>query len=240
MSTNNQFRQVLQDLELPSEDMMTDPNAFITRIVAKSKELSNQLDARSTMGETEKKFKESAIKNTEAHAKAEEIFNAFYETVAQQDPEVLVHIMGMLPDVMQLCNNSIRSMSMRTNAIAPLSKRQINLLYIKLKKTYETYIEFMKLFQPESLPHNSKGEVIVPVIPPKKGNYSDYTSTAGIKTYEFIIDGESWINPFAVAKTLGLEVEFYMDLPLLIEKLQANGEEKINGHTVVLKDISKE
>jgi hypothetical protein len=79
-----------------------------------------------------------------------------------------------------------------------------------------------------------------PVIPPKKGNYSDHSLNSGIKTYEFIIDDVSWINPFPVAKLLGIDMKHYMDLPDAINKILADGNEKINGHVVKLVDISKD
>jgi hypothetical protein len=229
MNAKNQFSQVLADLEVDSSDMMDNPKAFITRVITKSKELSAQLDARSTIGESEKRFKESALKNKDAQEKAKEIFDNIYDVVSEQEPDVLVNIMALMPDLIQLMNSSVRSMSMRSGNVTSLSKRQINLLYIKLKNTYETYIQFMKLFQPDKIG-------IPPVIPPKKGNFSDHTATMGIKTFEFVIDGEPWINPFAVAKELGLKIEFYMDLPEMIEKLGP----EINGHTVTLNDISKD
>ena len=232
MTKKDQFSQVLADLETDSSDMMTDPDAFITRVIAKSKELAAQLDAKSTMVEVERTFKEKAMKDSSAKEKAEKIFNEFYDILAEQDSAVQVHFMGLLPELMKLCNSSIRSMSMRTNNVSSLSKRQINLLYIKLKNTYETYIQFMKMFHPDMIPKNPT------VIPAKKGNYSDYTASTGIKTYEFWIDGVSYVNPYPVAKMLGIEIVFYMDLPELILEKLVDG--KINGHEVVLKDISKD
>ena len=228
------FNQVLADLEIDNSDMMDNPKPFIDKVIAKSKELAKQLDAKGTLSEHERTFKEKAMKNTEAKAKAEELYEQIYALVADQDPEVLVNLLGFFPEVTSMMASSIRSMSMRSGNVTTLSKKQINLLYIKLKKTYETYITFMQFFSPELIYKNP------PVIPPKKGNYSDHSATSGIKTYLFIIDGAEWINPFPVAKLLGIDMKHYMDLPQAIEKLQADGNEKINGHTVKLVDISKD
>lgn len=231
-NAKEQFNQVLADLEVDSSDMMDDPKKFIDRVVAKSKELAKQLDSKGTLSEHERTFKEKAMKNTSAKEKAEELYEEIYALIADQDPEVLVNLMPLITDITSMMNSSVRSMSMRSGNVTTLSKKQINLLYIKLKKTYETYIQFMEFFQPDAIySHN-------PVIPPKKGNYSDHSSTSGIKTYEFIIDGVSWINPFPVAKLLEIEIKHYMDLPDQIRKLQPTGNEKILGHTVKLVDIS--
>ena len=227
------FNQVLEDLEIDASDMMDDPPAFITRVIAKSKELSEQLDAKSSMAESERKFKERALKDTEAKEIAQDIFNNFYDIIVEQPPEVLVNIMALFPELMSTCNSSIRSMSMRSGNVTTLSKKQVNLLYIKLKNTYETYIEFMKLFQADKIGKYP------PVIPPKKGNFSDY-SVSGIKAYEFIIDGISYVNPYPVAKKLGIEMKHYMDLPDKIRALQGDDPDAlINEHTVKLVDISK-
>jgi predicted house-cleaning noncanonical NTP pyrophosphatase (MazG superfamily) len=233
-NAKEQFNQVLADLEVDSSDMMDNPKQFIDRVIAKSKELAKQLDARGTLSEHERTFKEKAMKNTDAKAKAEVLYEQIYELIADQDPEVLVNLMPLIADITSMMNSSIRSMSMRSGNVTTLSKRQINLLYIKLKKTYETYIQFMQFFQPEMIYKQP------PVIPPKKGNYSDHSATSGIKTYQFIIDGAEWINPFPVAKLLEIEMKHYMDLPDAIRKLQPTGNEKIKGHTVKLVDISKE
>lgn len=229
-----QFNQVLADLEIDSSDMMTEPKKFIDRVVAKSKELAKQLDARSTISEHERMFKESAMKNVEAKAKAAELHEQIYSLIAEQDPEVLVNLLPLMTDITSMMGSSIRSMSMRSGNVTTLSKRQINLLYSKLKKTYETYITFMEFFDAENIyKHN-------PVIPPKKGNYSDHSISSGIKTYKFMIDGNEWINPFPVAKLLGIEIKHYMDLPDAIRKLQPNGDEKIKGMEVKMIDISKD
>lgn len=227
------FSQVLADLEVDSSDMMTKPKDFVQRVIIKSKELERQLDAKSTLQESERTFKEKALKNVDAKAVAERIFIEIADKITEQDPEVLVHLLTLFPEITQTCASSIRSSSMRSGNVTALSKRQINLMYIKLKNTYETYVQFMKLFRPDDI-----GKP--PVIPPKKGNYSDFSSSSGIKSYEFIVDGETWINPFAVAKKLGIEVKHYMDLPDKIREIQADDETAlVNGHTVKLIDISQ-
>jgi hypothetical protein len=228
------FNQVLADLEIDASDMMDDPKPFIDRVIAKSKELAKQLDARGTISEHERMFKERANKNQEAKDKAQEVYEQIYAIIAEQDPEVLVNLLPLMTDITSMMSSSIRSMSMRSGNVTTLSKRQINLLYIKLKKTYETYITFMEFFAPELIYKHC------PVIPPKKGNYSDHSITSGIKTYIFMIDGAEWINPFPVAKLLDIEIQHYMDLPDAIRKLQPNGDEKINGKEVKLVDISKD
>lgn len=228
------FNQVLADLEISSEGMMDDPKPFIDRVIAKSKELAQQLDSRSTMSEHERLFKDNSLKNDDARKKAEEVFEQIYSIIAEQDAEVLVNLLPMMTDITSMMTSSIRSMSMRAGNVTTLSKRQINLLYIKLKKTYETYITFMQFFAPEKIYKTC------PVIPPKKGNFSDHSATSGIRTFEFIIDGVSWINPFPVAKLLDIEMKHYMDLPDAIRRLQPEGGEEINGHKVELKDISKD
>jgi hypothetical protein len=228
------FNQVLADLEVDSSDMMDNPKPFIDRVIAKSKELAKQLDARGTLAEHERLFKENAVKNVDAKAKAEEIYETISQLIAEQDAEVLVNLLPLMTDVTAMMSSSIRSMSMRSGNVTTLSKKQINMLYIKLKKTYETYVTFMEFFTPEKLYKN------MPVIPPKKGNYSDHSVSSGIKTFIFMIDGKEWINPFPVAKLLNIEMKHYMDLPDAIRKLQPNGDEKINGHEVKLVDVSKD
>ena len=228
------FIQVLADLEISSEGMIEDPKPFIDRVIAKSLELSKQLETRSTMSEHERLFKDNSLKNVDAKKKADEVFEQIYSIIAEQDAEVLVNLLPMMTDITSMMTSSIRSMSMRAGNVTTLSKRQINLLYIKLKNTYEKYITFMEFFAPDKIyKHN-------PVIPPKKGNFSDHSATSGIRTFEFIIDGTSWINPFTVAKLLNIEMKHYMDLPDAIRRLQPVGDEEINGHTVQLKDISKD
>ena len=228
----NQVSIILEDLEVNSEDMMSDPKAFIVRIIKKSKELAAILDSKSTISEHERVFKEKAYKNEAAKDKAQEIFDSFYSVIVEQEPEVLVNLLTMFADLISVANSSVRSMSMRTSGSAALSKKQINLLYIKLKKTYETYISFMKLFHSTEIG-------MPPVIPPKKGNFSSDYSSSGIKTFEYILDGLSFINPFVVANKLGLKVSHYMDLSEEIVKIQKeNPGELINGYKVELKDIS--
>lgn len=228
------FSQILEDLQVPYEDMMDNPKAFTDRVIAKSKELAAQLDAKSTLIESERTFKADALKNKKALAKAEKIFDDFAAIVAVQDPEVLVHLISMFPDITQMCQTSIRSMAMRSGNVATLSKRKINAMYIKLRETYEAYSTFMQFMYPEKIYTH------MPVIPPKKGNYSDYSATAGIKEYEFILDGVTWLNPFAVANKLDLKWKNYMDVVDQIEEaLGDNDEVEINGFKVKLVDISK-
>ena len=230
----NQVSIILEDLEVDSSDMMSDPKAFIVRIIKKSKELANILDSKSTISEHERMFKEKAYKNEAAKDKAQEIFDSFYATIVEQEPEVLVNLLTMFADLISVANSSVRSMSMRTSGSAALSKKQINLLYIKLKKTYETYISFMKLFHANEIG-------VPPVIPPKKGNFSDGYSSSGVKTFEFTLDGLDFVNPFVVANKLGLKVDHYMDLPDLILSMKEDGKDLvINGIKVELKDISKD
>jgi hypothetical protein len=233
-NAKEQFNQVLADLEVDSSDMMDNPKKFIDRVIAKSKELAKQLDARGTLAEHERLFKDNAVKNVDAKAKAEEIYEIISQLIAEQDAEVLVNLLPLMTDVTSMMSSSIRSMSMRSGNVTTLSKKQINMLYIKLKKTYETYITFMEFFDPDKIYKSN------PVIPPKKGNYSDHSVSSGIKTFIFMIDGNEWINPFPVAKLLGITMKHYMDLPDAIRRLQPNGDEKINGHEVKLVDVSKD
>lgn len=229
-NSKDMFNQVLEDLELDARDMMTSPKDFISRVYAKSLELARQLDAKSTISEYERTFKDKAMKNETAKHVAKVLFDKFYTEISEQEPEVLVNFLAMLPDITSMCQSSIRSMSMRSGDIAGLSKKQINLMYIRLKKTYETYIDFMKLFHEDEIG-------IPPVIVPKKGNFSD--SGAGIKTYAFIVDGDVWYNPFPVAKKLGINMQHYMDLPDAIKRLNVTYP-TINGYKVELRDISKD
>lgn len=227
------FSQVLEDLQVDASDMMTEPKKFIQRVMLKANELAKQLDAKSTLSDVERAFKEKALKNEDAFNKAEEIFNEFYNKVSELEPEVLVNLLTMIPDLLSMANSSVRSMSMRTSGTAQLSKKQVNLLYIRLKNLYEAYITFMKFFHPDEIG-------TPPVIVAKKGNFSDFSSTSGIKVFEFIIDGNSYLNPFSVADKLGIKVKHYMDLPDAITDLQKdNPETLINGFKVELKDISK-
>lgn len=229
---SGEINQTLEDLDVDSSDMMDNPKAFIIRMYAKSKDLAAQLDSKSSMSEHERLFKVEAYKNEAAKEKAQEIFEHFSTIISEQEPEVLVNLLTLFPELTSMAQSSVRSMSMRTSGTATLSKKQINLLYIKLKKTYETYINYMKLFQADKIG-------IPPVIVAKKGNYSDYSGTSGIKTFEFIIDNVSYINPFSVAKKLDLTVKHYMDLPEILQELLKDDPDKlINGHTVKLVDIS--
>lgn len=229
------LKNALADLEIDATDCMDDPKAFIDRVFAKSKEFLSVLDAGNTLAEHEKKFKEKAVKNPDAKKKAEEVFEQISTMILDLEPDVLVNLMAMFPEVLQVANNSIRAMSMRSGAATTLSKRQISLLYTKLKNTYEVYIQFMKMFDPEKLPK------FTPIMVARKGNFSDYSSTAGVKTYEFIVDGYTYINPFAVANILKIkDVTHYMDLPDKILELMGEDEEvEINGHSVKLRDISQ-
>ena len=232
------FNQVLEDLEVSYDDMMGeetgDAKPFIDRVIKKSKELANQLDSKSSLSESERTFRNKALLDEDAKAKAEAIYDSISTVISDQDPEVLVHLISMFPEITAMCQSSIRSMSMRSGNVTALSKRKINAMYIKLRDTYETYITFMKFMYPDRIYKNP------PVIPPKKGNYSDYSASVGIREFEFIIDGETWLNPFPVAKRLGIEMKHYMDLPDAIKAIQKGDETvKINGHTVKLVDVSK-
>lgn len=227
-----QFSQVLEDLEVDYSDMMDNPKAFIARVYAKAQELARQLDAKSSLVESERTFKEKALKNKDAEQKAEILYEHIMDLLVDQDPEVLVHLLGMFPELTSTASNSVRSMAMRTGNVTSLSKRQINNLYIKLKDTYEAYINFMKLMHKDEIG-------VPPVIVAKKGNFSDYSAN-GIRYFEFLVDGYQYTNPFPVAKMLGIKIKFYMDLPDEIEKLQGGDSSvQINGHDVKLIDMSK-
>lgn len=222
----NEFITICNDLDIDHSDMMEDPRAFIKRVIDKSKWLETELTKKNSLNDIEVEFKKDAYKNEPAKARAEEIMSHFMDVLAAEDPAVIANLIPMLSEMTQFASNTVRAMSIRSSSKPHLSKKHLHVLYINLKKCYDAYVGFMKLFHGDLIG-------IPPVIPAKSGNYGTDSSGSGIKIYCYIIDGERYFNPFTVARMLGVEIKHYMDLTDMVE--QNNGE--LMGVKITLEEI---
>jgi hypothetical protein len=226
VSIANDFYTICKDLGIEYDDMLTDPKSFIRRVVDKATWISNELSKTNTLATIEDEFKSAARKNEPAKLRAEQIYNDILDIIAKEDAEVLVNLLPMLAEVTQFASNNVRAMSIRSSSTPHLSKRHLHLLYIDLKKCYDAYIGFMRLFHGADI-----GKP--PIIPSKSGNYSSGSAGTGVKIYTYTIGKEKFRNPYEVAKMLGVDIKHYMDLTDIINA--NNG--VVNGTKVKMEEI---
>ncbi len=204
--------QAMEDLQITTDDMQTDPKAFIKRIMNKAAWLESQLKKPNSLSDIEEDFKSKAFKNTEAKVKAQQVISKIMNLIFEEDIEVVANILTMFPEVTSTANNMVKSMSIRQSNTEVYTKRELHLMYMALKKGYEHYIRFMEVFYADKLPK------VPPVIRGLSGNYVE-RSSSGIKTYIYTLDGEEYTNAYSVARKLGIQerVSFYLDLVEICE-----------------------
>lgn len=224
---NGEMAQAMRDLGIEYEDMFENRAEFVKRVQRKARELAAQLDRKTPLADMEHNFKAKALKNKDAAAEAEEIFTRILDLVVGKDPEVLVHLLNKIPTLQTMIENEVRGMAMRESQSQVLSKRHTHLLYMRLKKGFDSYVKFCDLIYSEKYA----------AIPAKSGNYSD-DGVTGTKIYRIYVTGEEeimFLNPWECAHYLGVEISFYLDL---IEMIKENNG-KIKDFVVHLEEVPR-
>lgn len=220
----NKFITTWIDLGVDYENWRTDPKDFCEKVAKRARELAIDLEKANTVMSNEESFKAQAYKDKEAIAAAEEIINNLMDILVASSPEVIANVMIRMPQVTSFGHTTIRTMAMRKTRT--YTKKRTHAMYVRLRKMYESYTEFMKLMYPEDLKNP-------PIIPAKSGNYGKDTEL-GIKEYIFCIDGEEFMNYYEAARLIGITIESYMDL---VEYYQANDTTE-DGRELTMIDLS--
>lgn len=217
----NEFQSICDELDIDTTDMMDKPHQFIERIMTVAKRLGDDLERKTNLTDLEHDFKVKARGNPDAKARAEEIYSNLLDTLLEESPEVLANFINLIPDLTQFVVSNVRTHAIRDTDGVFLNKKQLHMQYIRLKKCYDAYTPFVKMFNDVKF---------TPIMPAKSGNYG---TPGGVKTYIFTVDGIEVVNPYKVAKKLGLEIKFYMDLIEIIDK----NDGVIAGHVVEYTEV---
>lgn len=218
MTNTNAMIGIFQDLEIPYEDWTENPKEFAKRLRDAANKLDVQLREKNNVISMEERFKAKALSNPEFNAQADEFIDSIMDQIMQMEPEVLACVLTKLPEVSSSIARTIRTMSMRQEK--QFSKKRVHLMYNRLRKAYETYVEFMKTFRAAEIGNP-------PNIPARPGNYGN--DSLSIKEYVFYIDDVDYLNYYTAARILGVEISHYMDLVDMFE-----GQTELNGHKISL------
>ncbi len=222
MAEVNTFKTVCEQLDIDMDLMESDPAAFIQIVHRKAMDLGAELKHKNSLQDIETSFKAEARRNAEAMDRAQEIFDKIMDLVSDEEPEVIANLLPRMAEITQVANNQVRSMAIRKNTRGFLNKKQLHLLYVSLKKTYDAYVDFMKMF----------GKIErAPMIPAITGNYGAESSS--VRTFLVYVDGEELISPYIAARRLGLEITHYMDMIEIID----NSDGTIAGKNVHYKEV---
>lgn len=222
MATNDtkSMMAIFKDLEIPHDDWTDNPAEFAKRIRDAANKLDQELKAKNSVLSMEERFKSKAAANVEANNFADQYVEKILDDIMGFDPEVMACILVRIPGISKDIAQTIRAISMRKEKA--FSKRRTHLMYNRLRKAYETYVGFMKTFRPQDIGNP-------PLIPSRPGNYGN--DSYAVTEYEFLIDGEGYLNWYYVARIIGIEIHSYMDL---VEAIQNAEDGKINGFEVAV------
>ena len=219
---------IVEELGIDFSDMMIDPFEFTKRVAAVAELLSAELDKSQTSTDLERKFEETACRNTDARERAKELLDKFLTEVLNESAEVCANVLDLLPDATRSIDSKVKSMGVRS--ISPnLSKRQLHAQYTALKKFYDTWVKFaIKLFDGTLMDAIMPDKVKIPILKAKPGNYSERFPEHGAKSYRFyfadsIDDDDYAIDPWFVANKLGITIKKWSDLSELIRKGEITG-----------------
>lgn len=191
---------------------LDDTPKFIEACVSACRELGKQLDASGSQADIVEKFRDKSRSNKDAVEQANDIYDQLVSLISDLDPEVVSNLIPKLTELTQYANNIVTTSAMRESGIKHVSKKIVHAQYKAIKEGYEDALSLLKAFFPDKLAQYKRGnDYVFPTIPPKQGNYRD---NSGHKLYSFVIDGETYYQPFKVAKMLGFEhkVKTYMDV----------------------------
>lgn len=216
----NAFKNLMDDLGIDYSDMETNPKVFCRRVYDAAMNLSRTLDEKQTDADIQRKFREKATKDEDAIKEAQLAYDAISKIIHDLSPAAVANLLPMMSEITSQMNNVVKTAAYRESDDKRLSKKYVHEMYINLKKFYEVYVNYLKLF-------NGVKENF-PIIPAKSGNYSNGATSSSFFIVE--IDGEPYWNPYRAAKVLGLEIDFYTDLIEIVK----NSDGKIGDHNVRL------
>lgn len=219
---SKKVQHVWEDLDIDYTDWQDNPKEFSKRVADKARQMAAELDKPNTVLSAEENFKAKALANTEAAAKAEELIANIKDVLMGDDTDVMVNFVARIGTLTSDFHKIIHTMAMRNSR--GFSKARTHAMYVRLRKAYETYVEFQKWFNPEVK--------TLPIIPAKPGNYSSSSIGSGMRELVFKLDDEEYFNYYTVARILGIEISTYMDL---VEFFDKNKEHK--GYALSYREI---
>lgn len=212
---------IFEDLEIDTTDMLNEPEAFAARVVAKAKELEAILKSDTSVASYEKQVREQA-KGQKISEDILPYVNDIYEIGETASLEDLVHLIDLARNLVKDLETAFHSRAVyeSTRKTSPIAdKRVAHAQHVKLRKAYDGFRQFCKLFN----------DYNPPVINGQSGNFGSNLSP--LKTYIFEIDGDEFMNHFPVIRRLG-KVDELTSLMDLLEYLEENPDSPVTVREV--------
>ncbi len=195
---------IFEDLEIDKSQMLSDPAKFAATLLEKADELAKICKSDTSVQKRAQQIKDSA-KDATTPPEYIKALNAIY-TGACDDlslPEVL-QLIDSVKDLVKDLENEVwdrtrREATMENSTVA--NKRLAHYRYVTLRKAYESFRNFNKVFNPE---------IKLPILPALPGNYGGGLNT--MTHYLFTINGDVEAGEFSnwrvIARKAGLEGRF--------------------------------
>ena len=206
MSAN---KSIFFDLEIPLEDMATDPKLFAEEVFTAAAELGDILDHNSSNGTARATAREIAKKNHEAKGQMLDImerkFSSILDDAESMPMDQLHYMIDEMKDLtrqVELTFESRATTEMIRESPSAVDKRLAMEQYKKLRDAWEAYRSFAQLMFDEKLA-------------PLKARSGNYGSVNGRSTYPaYKLDGQVYHNYRAVGRLINCPVELrtHMDL----------------------------
>lgn len=205
---------ILEDLEIDSSDMLSDPKAFAVRIVDKCYELKAILKGGISIGSHTENMKEIAAEKGTPQVitdKLSELYVLIDSLSTEEAYASIAAIIQFKSDVEYLVKDKIARDVTRESATV-MEKKLAHQYYNGLRDLYGNFVSTISI-----LDKNLAAKL--PQIPAMPGNFG---STNPVKTFLYILDdqpGEEYWSPYAIIRKLGMsdKLKTMMDLHEFIE-----------------------
>ena len=192
---------ILEDLEIDSSDMLSDPKAFARRINNKANELRGILRNSVSVATHTEDIKDKA-KGTKVPSHIQKMLDDLYSAIDDlDDPADVIPcvdaIRRMVGDTDYIFKDKV-SREVTQMSASVMDKRVAHQLYIGLKKLYDHFVVTISII-------DKKMAASFPTIPTMSGNYGG--NLEPLKTYLYVFDDspeESYWNWYSVARKLGI------------------------------------
>ena len=191
---------IFEDLIIETGDMISDPDAFSSRVIEAAELLKNTMKKNDSV-ETYLKAIKPVVSSEIPKVKEliEGIYNIGESVPIEEMDSIITYVKALAKDLDTL--KWYRAGNNIANEQGLMDKRTAHEQYIRLRESYNSYVDSLEVLELHSG---------LPKLPAMPGNYG---SSVGLKSYIFFFDGEDegFRSHIAVCRRLKIESRNLMD-----------------------------